>query len=190
MKLKYDFKVKSVCCYPNLCLLWYLQLSEEPNVSSEYGSTDMCALLTRVLYWHVCSTDTCALLTRVLYWHGCSTNTCALRTRVLYWHVCSTDTCALLTRVLYWHVCSTDTCALLTRVLYQHVCSTDMCALRNQVQRRWNRELRHFKVLCNAVLPVNKQWMTGYNRYIDRMLSACQGHLWHIIIQNVLIISV
>ena len=27
MKLKYDFKVKSVCCYPNLCLLYYLQLS-------------------------------------------------------------------------------------------------------------------------------------------------------------------
>ena len=33
------------------------------------------------------------------------------------------------------------------------------------------------KVLCNAVLPVNKQWMTGYDRYIDRMLSVCQGHL-------------
>ena len=33
------------------------------------------ALLTCVLYWHVCSTDTCALLTRVLYWHVCSTET-------------------------------------------------------------------------------------------------------------------
>ena len=44
-------------------------------------------------------------------------------------------------------------------------------------QRRLNREQIYFKVLGKAVLPVNKQWMTGCNPYIDRMLSACQDHL-------------